>query len=98
MSAQTRRQPSASPCWTADTTNHNAELRCGCGSLMARLLAGDIELKCRRCKQVVVLQLSPDALARGCALDALACTCGSDDAGAPGTGAPPGDRTRLSAG
>ncbi len=26
------------------------DLRCGCGSLLARLVAGAVELKCRRCK------------------------------------------------
>ena len=31
------------------------ELRCHCGSLMARVTARGIELKCRRCKRVVVL-------------------------------------------
>jgi hypothetical protein len=27
------------------------ELRCGCGSLLARMVAGAVELKCRRCKR-----------------------------------------------
>lgn len=31
------------------------DLRCECGSLMARLTAAGIELKCRRCKRVVVV-------------------------------------------
>ena len=31
------------------------ELRCGCGSLLARLTRAGIELKCRRCKRVVVV-------------------------------------------
>jgi phage FluMu protein Com len=43
----------------------NDDLRCGCGSLMARLRDGYIELKCRRCKQVHVLRVigaeGPDA-------------------------------------
>ena len=34
------------------------ELRCACGSLMARLTAAGLELKCRRCKRVVVVPLS----------------------------------------
>jgi len=38
--------PPTSPCWTGD------ELRCGCGSLPARLVGSSIELKCRRCKRV----------------------------------------------
>lgn len=28
------------------------EVRCGCGSLLARVVGGDVELKCRRCKRV----------------------------------------------
>jgi hypothetical protein len=33
------------------------ELRCACGSLMARVTAAGVELKCRRCKRVVLLPL-----------------------------------------
>jgi hypothetical protein len=33
------------------------ELRCHCGSLMARLTAAGVELKCRRCKRIVVVPL-----------------------------------------
>jgi hypothetical protein len=29
----------------------HGELRCGCGSLLARLVGGAVELKCRRCKR-----------------------------------------------
>lgn len=29
----------------------HGELRCGCGSLLARVVAGVVELKCRRCKR-----------------------------------------------
>jgi len=32
-------------------------LRCECGSLLARLVAGRVELKCRRCKRTVTLML-----------------------------------------
>jgi phage FluMu protein Com len=31
------------------------ELRCGCGNLMARLTSAGLELKCRRCKRLVVV-------------------------------------------
>jgi phage FluMu protein Com len=34
---------------------NDAELRCHCGSLMARVTPRGIELKCRRCKRVVVV-------------------------------------------
>ena len=32
--------------------------RCSCGSLLARLVAGGVELKCRRCKRIVLLPFS----------------------------------------
>jgi phage FluMu protein Com len=28
------------------------EVRCGCGSLLARVVGAEVELKCRRCKHV----------------------------------------------
>jgi hypothetical protein len=37
-----------------------SECRCLCGSLLARVVAGGVELKCRRCKRTVVVPL-PDA-------------------------------------
>lgn len=33
------------------------ELRCDCGSLLARLVLAGLELKCRRCKRVLTLPL-----------------------------------------
>lgn len=33
------------------------DVRCGCGSLLARVVGGEVELKCRRCKQVWRLSL-----------------------------------------
>ena len=36
------------------------DLRCGCGSLLARRVQGGVELKCRRCKRTVVLPLAED--------------------------------------
>lgn len=37
----------------------NAEpLRCHCGNLLARLVAGGVEIKCRRCKRTVVIPLN----------------------------------------
>ncbi len=32
-------------------------LRCGCGSLLARYVDGKVELKCRRCKRIVLLPI-----------------------------------------
>ncbi len=37
-----------------------ADLRCGCGSLLARRVPGGVELKCRRCKRTVVLPLADE--------------------------------------
>ena len=37
---------------------NRSDLRCGCGSLMARLNQKGIELKCRRCKRIIVVPLS----------------------------------------
>ncbi len=39
----------------AERSGPAAEVRCHCGSLMARLVANRLELKCRRCKRVVVI-------------------------------------------
>jgi hypothetical protein len=39
------------------------ELRCECGALMARLAGARVELRCRRCKRVVHLDL--ERLQRG---------------------------------
>jgi hypothetical protein len=35
------------------------ELRCGCGSLLARLVGRAVELKCRRCKRTWNIPLEP---------------------------------------
>jgi phage FluMu protein Com len=39
----------------AATTKQETSLRCGCGSLLARVVADGVELKCRRCKRHVVV-------------------------------------------
>lgn len=36
----------------------HGELRCGCGSLLAKLVGGAVELKCRRCKRTWRVPLS----------------------------------------
>jgi len=35
----------------APSSNPHDECRCHCGSLLARLVDGAVELKCRRCKR-----------------------------------------------
>jgi phage FluMu protein Com len=37
---------------------HARESRCACGSLLARLTAEGVELKCRRCKRLVIVRWS----------------------------------------
>lgn len=48
------RREAARPCGCGRTT----ELRCDCGSLLARRVEGGVEVKCRRCKRTVVLPLA----------------------------------------
>jgi len=45
----------ARPCAGRDAA---ADFRCDGGSLLARRVAGGVELKCRRCKRTVVLPLA----------------------------------------
>ncbi|HZN58493.1 MAG TPA: hypothetical protein VFD71_10505 [Planctomycetota bacterium] len=40
--------------------DRSGEVRCGCSSLLARLVVEGLELKCRRCRQTVVLRLALD--------------------------------------
>ena len=36
------------------------ELRCSCGNLMARVTEAGVELKCSRCKRLVIVPVQPD--------------------------------------
>ncbi len=36
---------------------NQGDLRCGCGSLLARVVGDTVELKCRRCKQTWLIPL-----------------------------------------
>jgi len=38
--------------------NGTKEARCHCGHLMARLCKEGVELKCKRCKRIVILPLN----------------------------------------
>lgn len=41
----------------ADHQRHSAvEGRCQCGSLLARVVRGHVEIKCRRCKRLAVIK------------------------------------------
>jgi len=39
-------------------TAHNQETRCECGQLIAKVRGKGIELKCKRCKRIVVIPFS----------------------------------------
>ncbi len=54
------------------------DLRCDCGKLLARVLHGVLELKCSRCKRVVLV-------AGGQRFEPIgaACTCGDGSRPAP---------------
>ena len=49
----------------SDAPPPEPECRCLCGSLLARLVEGGVELKCRRCKRTHVLPLGEDPELRG---------------------------------
>jgi hypothetical protein len=57
--APRRSEPRAAAAGTA-AVDGCAEVRCGCGSLLARRVPGGVELKCRRCKRTVVVPLAED--------------------------------------
>lgn len=42
-----------------------ADCRCACGSLLARLVTGGVELKCRRCKRTHFVPLEAGDAAPG---------------------------------
>ncbi len=44
-----------SPSGAAPATSHDC--RCACGSLLARRVGAEVELKCRRCKRVLRIPL-----------------------------------------
>lgn len=49
------------PSPSRDAGHAEHERRCACGSLLARLRATGVELKCRRCKRVVVIPWATSA-------------------------------------
>jgi hypothetical protein len=45
-------------CGVSASGHGSEELRCACGNLIARLVAGRVELKCRRCKRTIMLPVT----------------------------------------
>jgi phage FluMu protein Com len=56
MAGQSQERSAATP-----AVSEGEALRCHCGSLLARLVPGGVELKCRRCKRTVVIALEREA-------------------------------------
>ena len=54
--------PGESPRCAAVGGPAGSECRCMCGSLLARLVEGAVELKCRRCKRTLLLPLDEGVL------------------------------------
>jgi phage FluMu protein Com len=50
-------EPTFTACEPCALSEEGAVLRCDCGSLLARYVGGQLELKCRRCKRTVTVQL-----------------------------------------
>ncbi|HEY8516761.1 MAG TPA: hypothetical protein VIS07_14730 [Candidatus Binatia bacterium] len=52
-----RAAPSSAPSGGATSARRRAvrDARCACGNLLAKLTAGGVELKCRRCKRIVLV-------------------------------------------
>jgi phage FluMu protein Com len=49
---------------TRAPAERESSLRCGCGNLLARMVAGGVEIKCRRCKRYVILPFAARETAR----------------------------------
>jgi phage FluMu protein Com len=41
-----------------EASHQRGELRCACGNLLARLTEEGVELKCRRCKRIVLIPMT----------------------------------------
>jgi hypothetical protein len=67
MTSRAGKKPPAANAAAANAAAANAadDLRCLCGSLVARLVDGGVEIKCRRCQRLVLLPLEEDAGAPG---------------------------------
>jgi hypothetical protein len=50
-------------CQPVDASPCGEEARCICGSLVARVVAGGVELKCRRCRRIVLVPIDEQAFA-----------------------------------
>jgi phage FluMu protein Com len=49
---------------TRTAADVDSSLRCGCGNLLARIVAEGVEIKCRRCKRHVVVPVDTKGTVR----------------------------------
>ena len=49
-------------CGEADSEHPVGDCRCLCGSLLARVVEGGVELKCRRCKRTLLVPFEAPAV------------------------------------
>jgi hypothetical protein len=61
MESDLKCQKSTKP---GNAAQEGTSVRCGCGSLLARVVAEGVELKCRRCKRQVILPLDTKVAVR----------------------------------
>jgi phage FluMu protein Com len=54
-------EPKSSTCREADSELTGGDCRCLCGSLLARVVEGGVELKCRRCKRTLLVSFETPA-------------------------------------
>jgi phage FluMu protein Com len=55
-------KPMNPPCRETDSGLPEGDCRCLCGSLLARVVEGGVELKCRRCKRTLLVPFeAPEA-------------------------------------
>jgi hypothetical protein len=52
VDASSKEAPEAGAAESPTCSEGESDVRCGCGSLLARLVPGAVELKCRRCKRL----------------------------------------------
>ncbi len=50
-------------CRPSEAAPNADEARCICGSLVARVVVGGVELKCRRCRRIVLVPIDERAFA-----------------------------------
>lgn len=57
-------QSQSPPKKSSAATKAETSVRCCCGSLLARMVAEGVEIKCRRCKRQVILPVEAKGVLR----------------------------------